>query len=149
MSPGPYVVEDAKLDPRSLANSLVAGGPGYGFYAAAPLVTAGGYGLGTLCVIDVQSRTVDQALIDDLSDLASVVMDQLELRLSARTALDRAHLMAREIDHRVMNSLQFVSSLLAMQKPNGDRRSGCAARERGEPRLGRGAGPPQFLHRAF
>jgi two-component sensor histidine kinase len=115
MSPGPYVVEDAKHDPRSLANSLVASGPGFGFYAAAPLVTASGYGLGTLCVIDVQPRKVDQALIDDLSDLASVVMDQLELRLSARKALDRAQLMAREIDHRVMNSLQFVSSLLKMQ----------------------------------
>jgi hypothetical protein len=79
------------------------------------LVTDGGYGLGTLCVIDVQPRTVDPALIDDLSDLASVVIDQLELRLSARTTLDRAQLMAREIDHRVMNSLQFVSGLLAMQ----------------------------------
>jgi two-component sensor histidine kinase len=120
MSPGPYVVEDAKRDPRSLANSLVAGGPGFGFYAAAPLVTAGGYGLGTLCVIDVEPRTPDQALIDELTDLASVVMDQLELRLSARTALDRARLMAREIDHRVMNSLQFVSSLLAMQSRTAD-----------------------------
>lgn len=120
MSPGPYVVEDAKLDPRSLANSLVAGRPGVGFYAAVPLVTAGGHGLGTLCVIDVQPRKVNQALVDDLTELASVVMDQLELRLSARIALDRAQLMAQEIDHRVMNSLQFVSSLLAMQSRTTD-----------------------------
>lgn len=42
-------------------------------------------------------------------------MDQMELRLSARLALSQAQLMAREIDHRVMNSLQFVSSLLRMQ----------------------------------
>lgn len=80
----------------------------------------GGYGLGTSCVIDVEPRTPDQALIDERSDLASVVMDQLELRLSARTALYRAQLMAREIDHRVMNSLQFVSGLIAMQSRTAD-----------------------------
>src|SRR3954451_2671256 len=115
LSGEPYVVEDARRDPRTLANSLVASGPGFGAYAAAPLTTAEGYNLGTLCVIDVRPRTFARAEIDELSDLASVVTDQMELRLSARTALDKAGLMAREIDHRVMNSLQFVSSLLTMQ----------------------------------
>ena len=42
-------------------------------------------------------------------------MDQMELRLSARRAVSKAEIMAREIDHRVMNSLQFISSLLSMQ----------------------------------
>jgi two-component sensor histidine kinase len=110
-----YIVEDARRDPRTLANSLVAGGPGFGAYAAAPLTTADGYNLGTLCVIDVRPRAFTCEQIEELSDLASVVMDQMELRLSARTALEKAGLMAREIDHRVMNSLQFVSGLLAMQ----------------------------------
>jgi two-component sensor histidine kinase len=58
---------------------------------------------------------VDQAQIDDLKDLASLVVDQLELRLAARQAVEKAEIMAREIDHRVMNSLQFVSGLLTMQ----------------------------------
>jgi two-component sensor histidine kinase len=110
-----YVVEDARRDPRTLANSLVASGPGFGAYAAAPLTTAEGHNLGTLCIIDVRPRAFAREQIDELSDLASVVMDQMELRLSARTALENAGLMAREIDHRVMNSLQFVSSLLTMQ----------------------------------
>jgi two-component sensor histidine kinase len=49
-----------------------------------------------------------------------LVIDQLELRLAARTAIGHAELMAREIDHRVMNSLQFVSGLLTMQsEPTG------------------------------
>src|SRR4051794_32997142 len=110
-----YIVEDARRDPRTLANSLVADGPGFGAYAAVPLTTTEGYNLGTLCVIDVCPRVFAREQIDELSDLASVVMDQLELRLSARAALEEAQLMAREIDHRVMNSLQFVSGLLAMQ----------------------------------
>jgi two-component sensor histidine kinase len=42
-------------------------------------------------------------------------MDQMELRLSARQAVTQAKLMAKEIDHRVTNSLQFISGLLAMQ----------------------------------
>jgi two-component sensor histidine kinase len=56
-------------------------------------------------------------------------MDQLELRLAARTAvgdlqsavgqkdaaLERSRMLAKEIDHRVMNSLQQVSALLNLQ----------------------------------
>lgn len=111
----PYLIEDARSDPRSLANPLVAGDFGLRFYAAVPLATIDGHNLGTLCVIDKEPRPIDNEQIDDLKDLASIVMDQLELRLSARNAVVKANLMAKEIDHRVMNSLQFVSGLLAMQ----------------------------------
>jgi two-component sensor histidine kinase len=93
----------------------VAGDFGLRFYAGVPLRTSDGFNLGTLCVIDKEPRAVEQDAIDDLTDLASLVVDQLELRLAARTAIERAELMAREIDHRVMNSLQFVSGLLTMQ----------------------------------
>jgi GAF domain-containing protein len=110
----PYLLPDASVDPRSLANPLVAGEFGLRFYAGVPLTTAGGHNLGTLCVIDKEPRPIDQSQIEDLKDLASVVMDQMELRLSARHAVGQAQLMAKEIDHRVMNSLQFVSGLLTM-----------------------------------
>lgn len=110
-----HVLVDASTDPRSLANPLVAGDFGLRFYAGVPLQTSDGFNLGTLCVIDKEPRPVEQDQIDDLKDLASLVVDQLELRLAARTAIAHAELMAREIDHRVMNSLQFVSGLLTMQ----------------------------------
>ena len=111
----PYLIPDARNDPRSLANPLVAGDFGLRFYAAVPLRTGDGHNLGTLCVIDKEPRPIDNEQIEDLKDLASIVMDQLELGLSARHAVGKANLMAKEIDHRVMNSLQFVSGLLAMQ----------------------------------
>lgn len=111
----PYILPDAKVDPRSLANPLVAGDFGLRFYAGVPLRTSDGFNLGTLCVIDKEPRPVDQHQIDDLVALASVVMDQMELRLAARRAVSRAELMAREIEHRVRNSLQFISGLLTMQ----------------------------------
>lgn len=116
----PYLIEDARKDPRSLANPLVAGDFGLRFYAAVPLTTGDGHNLGTLCVIDKEPRPIVQDQIEDLKDLASIVMDQLELGLSSRHAVGKANLMAREIDHRVMNSLQFVSGLLAMQSRSPD-----------------------------
>jgi two-component sensor histidine kinase len=114
LSEMPHILSNAALDPRSLANPLVAGDFGLRFYAGVPLRTHDGFNLGTLCVIDKEPRPVDQKQIDDLKDLASVVMDQMELRLSARQAIAQAQLMAKEIDHRVTNSLQFISGLLMM-----------------------------------
>jgi two-component sensor histidine kinase len=116
----PYLIEDARTDPRSLANPLVAGDFGLRFYAAVPLTTSDGHNLGTLCVIDKEPRPIAQEQIEDLKDLASVVMDQLELGLSARQAVGKANLMGKEIDHRVMNSLQFVSGMLTMQSRSPD-----------------------------
>jgi two-component sensor histidine kinase len=120
LSSEPHILTDARLDTRSLANPLVAGEFGLRFYAGVPLQTSDGYNLGTLCVIDKTPRPIDQQQIDDLKDLASVVMDQIELRISARRAVSHAQLMAREIDHRVINSLQFISSLLTMQSRASD-----------------------------
>ena len=111
----PHILTDASIDPRSLANPLVAGDFGLRFYAGVPLTTHDGHNLGTLCIIDKEPRPIDEAQIADLKDLAAVVMDQIELQLAARRAVSTAELMAKEIDHRVMNSLQFVSSLLTMQ----------------------------------
>lgn len=117
-----WLVTDARHDPRTLANPLVAGELGLQFYLGIPLVTHDGFSLGTLCVLDTEPRTVNQEKIDTLTDLASVVMDQLELRLSAMrsiaendAALKRSHLLAEEIDHRVMNSLQLIVSMLSIQ----------------------------------
>lgn len=90
-----HILVDASTDVRSLANPLVAGDFGLRFYAGVPLETSDGFRLGTLCVIDKKPRPVDQAQIDDLKDLASLVVDQLELRLAARRAVAKAELMAR------------------------------------------------------
>ena len=79
-----YHVRDALQDIRSIANPLVAGQFGLRFYAAAPLRTHDGFNLGTLCIIDRQPRDLSTDEAEQLARLATLVMDQMELRLAAR-----------------------------------------------------------------
>jgi GAF domain-containing protein len=79
-----YIVEDARRDPRTLANPLVAGVMGLQFYAAAPLRTESGYNLGTLCIIDKNPRTLTPRESVMLLQLARIVMGQIELKLQSR-----------------------------------------------------------------
>ncbi len=79
-----YTITDASKDVRSLTNPLVVGEMGLRFYAAAPLQTHDGHNLGTLCVIDKQPRSISEEEKSILTDLAAVVIDEMELRLAAR-----------------------------------------------------------------
>jgi two-component sensor histidine kinase len=100
---------------RSIATPHVVGEAGRRFCIAVPLRTADGFDLGTLCVMDSQPIPVDARRIRQLETLAAIVMDQLEVRLASRRAAAQAVIMAGENDHRTMNSLQFVASLLNLQ----------------------------------
>lgn len=125
----PWLISNAKIDPRSISNPLVAGEFGLQFYLGIPLETHDGFNLGTLCVLDFEPRIVDDSQIANLKELARVVMDQMELRLAARksiselsialeqkeTALTQSKLMALEIEHRVHNSLGLIVSMLELQ----------------------------------
>ncbi len=84
MSDDVYVVEDARKDPRTMSNPLVAGIMGLQFYAASPLKSLEGYNLGTLCIIDVKPRQLDARESSMLHQLSRIVMDQIDLKLQAR-----------------------------------------------------------------
>jgi two-component sensor histidine kinase len=105
----------AKVDVRSFIGAHAAGEAGLRYCIAVPLCTSDGYGLGMLCVLDRVPILFDELQIRHLKFLAASVMDLLERRLSARRAVAQAEVMARETDHRTMNSLQFVASLLNLQ----------------------------------
>ncbi len=92
-----YLVEDAKNDPRCLANPLVAGSLGLEFYAAAPLHTKEGYNLGTFCIIDKKQRYINSDQREMLKQMASIVTDQMELRMQARRVIKKYKLALNEL----------------------------------------------------
>ncbi len=82
------VVEDAAKDKRFADNPLVTGEPNIRFYAGAPLCTKDGFRLGTLCAIDYAPRELTKTQEQVLSDLAQVVVDEMELRIAAKKAIE-------------------------------------------------------------
>lgn len=75
------VVPDALKDARFKSNPLVVGIPYIRFYAGIPLITPSGHAIGTLCIIDLKPRaTFTKRDEHNLQDLASLVMDKLEMR---------------------------------------------------------------------
>ena len=61
------------------------------FYAAAPLITSDGYILGSLVIIDKEPRAINKSAEKILTDLAAIVMDELELRLTSKKAIKFQH----------------------------------------------------------
>lgn len=89
------------LDDACFAESPLAK-TGVRFYAGVPLVTREGFGLGALCVLGNEPRTASDQEMAGLSDLADMVMAQIEMQ----------HAFGR-IDPRsgLPNRTQFVDDL--------------------------------------
>ena len=79
-----FEVPNTLTDARFAANPQVTGPPSIRFYAAAPLVSADGYALGTLCVMDQVPRQLTSEQREALSALGRQVISQLDLRLHNR-----------------------------------------------------------------
>ncbi|MBO1079500.1 EAL domain-containing protein [Roseomonas haemaphysalidis] len=71
------VVPDLQQDARFAGSPLVQAG--IRFYAGAPLLTSDGLGLGAMCVLGTEPRQITTAEMQSLTDLAAMVMAQVEL----------------------------------------------------------------------
>lgn len=101
--------EDAFFRDSHLAHS------GVRFYAGAPLITSDGYKLGAMCVLGLEPRAVSSTERDALTDLAAMVMAQIELQ----------HTLGRVDPLSGMpNRKQFIEDYadLQMDRPHGERR---------------------------
>ncbi len=128
LQPGLFIIPDTTLDRRFIDNPLVTGEPHLRFYAGALLETPEGFPLGTVCVLDYKPRELDDTQKAFLRLMANQVMKLLELRrlnatehaarLQAEQLVKENATLIREGDHRVMNSLQLVQSVLSLQSRN-------------------------------
>jgi len=97
------IVPDTAADPRFAANPLVTGAPHIRFYAGAPLRTASGFHLGTLCIIDRVPREFGAAQAAMLADFAAIVSEAMEERLAkAELLASRAFLQSTQAELRIL-----------------------------------------------
>lgn len=111
------VLPDTLDDPVARHNPLVTGETGYRFYAGAPLITSDGHRLGTLCVMDVRPRQVDEDQIATLTDLAAIVMDELELRRSALRTLQAERELRAQLEREKAELEGFTATLRRTFQP--------------------------------
>ncbi|MBW4633932.1 MAG: tetratricopeptide repeat protein [Iphinoe sp. HA4291-MV1] len=109
LHPKPLVVRNALTDSRFATNPLVLSDPNIRFYAGAPLLTPEGFGIGTLCVIDVVPRDLSLEQVEALRVLSSQVMAQLELRRNAIT-LSRTIIQRQQTAEQLRGQYDFIET---------------------------------------
>jgi signal transduction histidine kinase len=117
---GVFTIEDAHVDPRFCDNPLVTGEPHVRFYAGAPLTTAEGHNIGTLCVMDHVPRQLTQLQTQALLTLAEQVSAQIALRSALRRAKEQEALVRAQRDdlQRVQREKEELSALVVHDLKN-------------------------------
>ena len=115
----PFVVPDARLDPRFVGNPLVDNWPRVVFYVGVPLqVGPDRLPLGTLCIIDHRPRQVHERVLAQLCRLAHQAERLFDLRLRQRQIEDRLVEVARE-EERVSAIIASMDEGLVVQRHDG------------------------------
>lgn len=102
----PFIVEDARRDPRFADNPLVTGRPHIVFYGAIPLMVGDDpQPVGALCVLDHQPRVLPDEVLDSLRTIARQCetllaqrLRQQQLEQSLQNAAQRSQLFESILD---------------------------------------------------
>lgn len=84
----PMIIEDVSADSSFEKNPFVTCEGGIRFYAGAPLITRDGYRIGSACVVDATPRTFSDSEKQLLVGFSKMVMNDIELRLSAQKEVE-------------------------------------------------------------
>ncbi|MFT7155358.1 MAG: signal transduction histidine kinase [Parvicella sp.] len=103
-----FIIPDARLDERFYDNPLVKEDPNIVFYAGVPLVSDLGLPLGTLCVIDRETKELSINQLQTLKALGHQVMNLLNLRKTAST-LEKA-MSNLEVKNRQLSNFARIAS---------------------------------------
>jgi serine phosphatase RsbU (regulator of sigma subunit) len=109
------VVEDLAADPR-FQESPAVHRFGLRFYAGAPLRGEGGYGVGSLCIVDSRPRTISLREQQMLDLLAEGVMAHVRLQVASRRLVERS----LEIDRDLQQAMSVQRFLLPAAHVEGE-----------------------------
>lgn len=110
------IVEDASIDSRFSDIPVVANNPHIRFYASANLKSHDGFNVGTLCVYDLQPKTLSQEQQYSLVALANQVSHVMELDFALKTLQKQNHALS-EIARIQSHDLRVpVSSILGVME---------------------------------
>jgi GAF domain-containing protein len=106
-----FYVPDLTKDSRFCHHPMVVNGPGLKFFAGVPLIDKNGIRLGTLSVADHKSRILYPAQLSTLRHFATLVISQIENRITSPTATgpQLSQLMG-EFTHDIKNPLTIMLS---------------------------------------
>lgn len=109
-----FIVENAEFDERFCENPLFINAPHVRFYAGVPLVTPEKLRIGTLCVIDSESKKLNDSQKFILKVLAANVVEILELRIKNKklNILEDQYLDVQKMVHAGGWELDAKSGLL-------------------------------------
>jgi|TARA_B110000881_G_scaffold184602_1_gene172413 GAF domain-containing protein len=79
------IIEDPLQDERTKPIVSLPEYPPVRFYAGAPLISSQGFSIGTLCVMDVVSKTLKHNQIEDLRLLADQIVSLIESEHDAKS----------------------------------------------------------------
>jgi serine phosphatase RsbU (regulator of sigma subunit) len=109
------VVDDLLSDERFRDNPIVRSS-GARFYAGAPLRSDEGRAVGTLCIVDVEPRTLGPQERELLGLIAEGVMAQVKLRIASRQLLERT----KQIERDLQQAVQMQRFLLPPARLEGE-----------------------------
>ncbi len=92
------IIPDAHRDVRFRDNPLVTGETQFTFYAGVPLVDTAGFALGSLCVIDHETRELSREQTDALQIVARQVVEKLEARREASRIIEENDELQRSLE---------------------------------------------------
>src|SRR6185312_2007143 len=118
----PLVIENAKEHPVVCDNPAIPE-LGVAAYAGVPILSPDGQVLGSLCALDMKARKWSEEDMQNLRDIAKIVMSEIMLRQEIRqreNAEKQQELLIGELNHRVKNILASAAAIVQLSAKTAD-----------------------------